>query len=235
MKTNAKPLNWLLLILLAVSFVACKKDNKKIVDDIVKLDIQKKQIQNIIPDQYLDSLKKLGLTINTGINPVNLEGFYAVNPLILKATNIANDVAIGYRFTDAKLKLFNQDENFGIRLIGKGFLATADTSIVTAISGTGKDFTVYGKVRSQRNGKQADFAIIISGTMEGNFIKDFKYGLICISNKNIQTNNDFIKEGQARFIVESDQSADRIAEKDFIAAKNGGSLLDLVSPNVIKP
>lgn len=235
MKTNTKSMKWLMVVLVALSFMACKKDKKEIVDEIVRLDIQKKQIQNIIPDQYLDSLKKLGLNINTGIDPVNLEGYYAINPLILQATNIVKDFPIGHRFTDARLKLFNQDENFGIKLIGKGFLATADTSIVTAISGSGKDFTVYGKVKSQRNGKEADFAILVSGTMENNTIRNFKYGLICISNKNNSSDANFILEGQARLVIESDQLSNRINETDFLASKNPESKLQLLSPGFVKP
>lgn len=111
-------------------------------------------------------------------------------------------------------------------MIGKHFLSTADTSIVTAISGVGNDFTVYGKVRAFKAGKTADVAIIFSGTMENKTIKNFKIGLICISNKNT-VDNPFIKEGQGRVIVEKDKLSERITEKDFTLTVRKNPLIQL--------
>ncbi|TCD26905.1 hypothetical protein EZ456_10250 [Pedobacter psychrodurus] len=214
MKTITKNIKWLFIIVVGFSFIACKKDSS-VVDEIKKVEIQKKQIQQVIPDQYLDSLKKLGLSINTGITPLNAEGNYGISPLILLSSNIKTDVK-GSRFLDAKINLSKQDENFGIRLLAKNFLSSSDTSIVTAISGAGNDFTIYGKVKSTHSGKTADFAIIISGTLENKNIKNFKYGLICISNKET-TSSVFIKEGQGRVFTESDGISTVITEKDFLA------------------
>jgi hypothetical protein len=224
----------LLILAVATTLFACKKENaNKITDEIRKTEIQKKQIQDIIPTQYLDSLKKLGLNINTGISPINVEGYYAVNPLLLSSTNILNDFKIGYRFNDARLKLSNQDENFNIKLIGKNFLATSDTSIVTAISGIDKDITIYGKVKSVKNGKTADFAIIISCTVENGTFKNFKYGLICTSNKNPSSDANFIKEGQGRVVYESDNSSTIILEKDFLATLPNHPFLNNISSGLI--
>lgn len=207
---------YMLIISIGLFISACKKDNA-LVDEINKTEIQKKQIQQIIPDKYLDSLKKLGLTVNTGITPANVEGSYAINPLLLEATNIPNDFKIGYRFNDARLNLSKQDADFNIYLLGKNFLAERDTSIVTAISGSGNDITVYGKVKSNKAGKVAEFAIILTAKLENKTFKNFKYGLICISNKNATTDNTFIKEGQGRVVYESDGLSTSITEKDFLA------------------
>lgn len=231
MKTLIKSL---FVLTIATTLFACKKENAdKITDEIRKTEIQKKQIQDIIPTPYLDSLKKLGLNINTGISPINVEGYYAVNPLLLLSTNIPNDFKIGHRFTDARLKLSNQDENFSIKLIGKNFLATSDTSIVTAISGIDKDITIYGKVKSFKNGKTADFAIIISCTLENKTFKNFKYGLICTSNKNPSSDANFIKEGQGRVIHESDNSSTIILESDFLATLPNNPFLINTSSGLI--
>ncbi|WP_316829774.1 hypothetical protein [Pedobacter aquatilis] len=215
-----------LLATLTIAITSCSKDDN-LVEEINKVEIQKKQIQQIIPDIYLDSLKKLGLTINTGITPANVEGNYAINPLLLEATNIPNDVKIGYRFSDARLNLSKQDADFNIFLLGKNFLAERDTSIVTAISGTGNDITVYGKVKSNRGGKVAEFAIILTAKLENKTFKGFKYGLICISNKNGATDNTFIKEGQGRLIYESDGLSTAITQQEFLAVTKEKQLLEL--------
>lgn len=207
---------YMLIVSIVLFISACKKDGA-LVDEINKTEIQKKQIQQIIPDRYLDSLKKLGLTVNVGITPPNVEGNYAINPLILQSTNISNDFKIGYRFADARVNLTKQDADFNIHLLGKSFLADRDTSIATAISGSGNDFTIYGKVKSNKAGKVAEFAIIFSGKFENKTISNFKYGLICISNKNAETDNTFIKEGQGRFIIESDGLSTAITEREFLA------------------
>ncbi|RZK55856.1 MAG: hypothetical protein EOO87_06870, partial [Pedobacter sp.] len=193
----------LLILVFATTLFACKKDkDQNELVELQKLETLNKKIQDIIPTQYLDSLKKLGLTINTGTNPTNIEGIYSIQPMILKSTNKKSDYAIGTRFGDARLRVFEQNDKLDIKLIGKGFLGTSDTSIVTAISGIDNDFTVYGKVKSIHNNKIALFAIIFSGTIENNTIKNFNYGLICISNKNDISDTSFIKEGEGRVVFE---------------------------------
>lgn len=227
----------LLILTVATTLFACKKDeNQDEVAELQKVEILNKKIQDIIPAQYLDSLKKLGLAINTGTNPVNMEGFYEMKPMILKNTNIKGDYAIGHRFTDARVKLFSQSANLDIKLIGRGFLTENDTSIVTAISGTGKDFTIYGKVKSSRNGKEAIAALIVSGTLDNNTLKNVAYGLISISNKNGANDRNFLQEGQGRLVYESDATSDKITEKDFLATLNADNkYVHLLSPGFLKP
>jgi len=215
---------YMLTISIGLFISACKKDSA-LVDKINKTEIQKKQIQQIIPDKYLDSLKKLGLVVNTGITPANVEGSYAINPLLLEATNIPNDFKIGYRFNDARLNLSKQDADFNIFLLGKNFLAERDTSIATAISGTGNDVTIYGKVKSYKAGKVAEFAIILTAKLDNKTFKNFKYGLICISNKNTATDNTFIKEGQGRVVYESDALSTTITQQEFLAITQDRQIL----------
>ncbi|RZL50078.1 MAG: hypothetical protein EOP00_05900 [Pedobacter sp.] len=227
----------LLILAIATTLFACKKEeNNDEVEALQKIETLNKKIQDIIPAQYLDSLKKLGLTINTGVDPINVEGYYDIKPMILKNTNIKGDFVLGHRFTDSRVKLFSQSDNLDIKLIGRGFLSENDTSIVTAISGTGKDFTIYGKVKSSRNGKEAIAALIISGTMENNTIKNMNYGLISISNKNGLNDRNFLQEGQGRLIYESDFLSVKITEKDFLAAINDDNkYVKLLSQPFLKP
>jgi len=221
-----KSLNFTLMLAVVVLGLSSCSKNRELTEEINQVEIQKKQIQQVIPDQYLDSLKKLGLTINTGISPVNVEGNYAINPLILQSTNIKGDYAIGYKFADARVNLSQQKEDFSIKLLGKNFVSNRDTSLVTAVSGTGNSFTVYGKIKSTQGTKVAEFAIIFSGTLENKTIRGFKYGLICISNKN-GSDATFIKEGQCRVIMESDGLSTAITQQDFLALSRGKELLQI--------
>lgn len=184
------------LALIALScFSSCKKD-------LTDEEILKGKIEDIIPQQYLDTLEILGLTINSGTTPPNVEGIYFISQTILKASNIPGDFAPGHQFADGRLKVINQSSDFTVDLFGKNFLSTNDTSILTAISGSGNNFTIYGKVKAVSGSNSAIFGIIISGEKDGVNINDLSYGLINIDDTN--GGGVFIQEGQARLVFDND-------------------------------
>lgn len=188
----------IILFVLIGTFFSCKKD-----DDPTIEQLQQDKIEDIISAEFLDSLRNLGLVIHEGTTPPTVNGIYRIRPFILKATNIPTDV-IGQSFLDADLKLYDQNNsNFEIKLLGKNFLNTRDTSVITAISGTGNKFTVYGKVKANATDIAfAYFGLILSGEIENGVIKNLESGIINIDNSN--GGGYFIKEGEARLAVESD-------------------------------
>ncbi len=217
MKTNKQSIKWLVIVLLALSFTACKKNkenewqkkNEEIVEAIKKEELTKK-IADIIPAQYQDTLTKLGIIINKDINPPSLSGgAYIYTPMMLFKSNRKEDPA-NLRFLDSRVKFFDQDADNNIKFIGKNLLNTADTSIVTAISGSGSQFTVYGKVKSVNGANSAIFAIVMSGSKDGNVLKDIRMGLINIDNSKGGT-GVFIKQGEARVVFDTDKISETIA------------------------
>ena len=192
----------IILFVLVGTFFSCKKDDDQTIEQL-----QQNKIEDIISAEYLDTLRNLGLVIHEGTTPPNVNGIYGITPFILKATNIPSDV-IGMSFLDADLKLFNQNNsNFEIQLLGKNFLNSRDTSVVTAISGIGNKFTVYGKVKSNATDKAfAYFGLIVSGEIENGTIINLESGIINIDDSN--GGGFFIKEGEARLAVESDKVSD---------------------------
>jgi len=209
----------LLAILFAVLFIAASCSKKKeLVEEINKQEILSQKIKDIIPQQYIDSLKKLGLTINSDFNPPNIEGTYIATPLVLSATSVPNDrVRIGGTFTDGKFQLSAQTSDFDIKLLGRNLLHNRDTSIVTAIAGSGNNFTVYGKVKSTSGTNSAIFAIIMSGTKDGNTIRDFKMGILNIDDSKSGAGT-FIPLGSGRIAVDSDGITSSLSQELFTAA-----------------
>jgi hypothetical protein len=198
-----------LIIMFLLSLASCKKSEQPTDEEILN-----EAINKVIPQKYLDTLKNLGLLINEGINPPNIEGIYFVTPHILAKSNIPNDYQIGFQFLDSKLKLSKQNNaNFGIEVLGKNYIAPNDTSVVTAISGNANNFTVYGKVKSTHaNGVDyVIFGLIISGIKEGNYIKNLKTGIINIDESHAGTTGWFILEGQARIVYDQDKSSEPIS------------------------
>lgn len=196
----------LILALCVLMFFACKKDTDEVVETIKKEELVKK-INDIIPKQYQDTLTKLGISLNLDVDPPNMEGAFSFKPVKLLKSNRPEDPA-SFTFSDVTIKFLSQDKDNNIKLIGRKLLNDADTSIVTAISGKGNDFTIYGKVKSVGGSNSAIFGIIISGTKDGNLLRNIRYGLINIDNKNGGTR--FIRQGEARVIFDADLVSESI-------------------------
>lgn len=196
------------MLISAFLFVACKKDkDDNSIEELIKQETLNKKIAEIIPAQYRDTLTKLGIVLNEETSPPNVEGAFAFKPVVLLKSNRPTDPP-NLKFTDVSIKFFSQDKDNNIKLITKNLLNSADTSITTAISGSGNNFTVYGKVKSVKGEDSAIFGVIISGTREGGVLRNIRYGLINIDNA--KGGNSFIKQGEARAIHDTDQISEQI-------------------------
>lgn len=196
---------------------ACSKDEEPAGPS--NEDILTKKIEDIIPTEYLDTLRQMGLTVNSGTEPPFLEGSYNLRPVILDTSNIATD-SRGHRFVDAIFHLSEQsDTDYSINLIGENFLSVVDTSIATAISGSGNNFTIYGKVKSVMGSYYAIFAILLSGTQEGEDLKNVELALMNIDNSK-GGSGIFIEEGQARIAFDSDFITERRSSVEAAVLKN---------------
>lgn len=187
------------LFALSVLIVSCsKKDDAS---------AQQKKIDNIIPEKYLDTLKKLGITIYTGTTPPNVEGIYSISPVKSLASNVPGDVPGSTFFANAKVKFYEQNNtDFDIKVLGRSILNINDSSLSTAISGSGNNFSVYGKLRTYSGANTAVFGVVISGELDGTSIKNFVWGLINIDDSQ-DPGHAFIKEGQARLQYDIDYTS----------------------------
>jgi len=214
---------FVLAIISIFYLAACKKNGPS------NEEILKNKIGDVIPKQYLDTLKKLKFPVNEGTTPPNIEGSFYASPLVLKTSNISGDNPGGV-FHNSKMKFYNQhNDDFGISLIGEHVLNSRDTSIVTAISGSENKFTVYGKVKTTNGSYSAIFATIISGEKEGNTIKNYTIGLINIDNSKGGT-GIFVPEGKARIAYDSDFISESVDYDTKIALAGNEKTLNLVKP-----
>lgn len=193
-----------LIVGMVLQFTACSKSN-----DINPSDeeILSKKIEDIIPQKYVDSLTKLGFTINKGTTPPDIVGAYLFKPFTIKSSNITNDsYQPGYVLNDGVVKLYEQsNSDFSIKMLGKNFIGAADTSVVTAISGSGNKFTVYGKVKAYRNGGYSFYAFLMSGEKDGNNIKNGIAGIMNIDDSHAGFGT--ISEGQGRVAFDGDYTS----------------------------
>lgn len=228
-KTNltmvAKGFAFALIAGVVLQFAACSKSK-----DINPSDeeILTKKIEDIIPQQYVDSLTKLGFTINKGTTPPNVDGSYLFKPFTIKSSNIPNDpYTPGYLLMDGVVKFYEQStSDFSIKMLGKNFIGAADTSVVTAISGSGNKFTIYGKVKAYRSGGYSFYAFLMSGEKDGNNIKNGIAGIINIDDSHSGPNT--IRKGQGRVAFDGDYTSEptdfnskttAITERNTISSK----------------
>ncbi|SDF62968.1 hypothetical protein SAMN05421827_10131 [Pedobacter terrae] len=201
----AKGSAFALIVGVVLQFAACSKSK-----DINPSDeeILTKKIEDIIPQQYVDSLTKLGFTINKGTTPPNINGSYLFKPFTIKSSNIPNDsYQPGYVLIDGVVKFYEQNtSDFSIKMLGKNFIGAADTSMVTAISGNGNKFTVYGKVKAYRNGGYNFYAFLMSGEKDGNNIKNGVAGIMNIDDSHAGFGT--ITKGQGRVAFDGDYTSE---------------------------
>ena len=167
-----------------------------------KLELSK-EIKNIVPDSTLTKITDLGMPVNKGKKPTNLESIYKVYPLTLKASNIPNDYSTGYVFADYKFRLYDQDnENLTIKLDYVSGSETG-TGLGGFISGDGNDFSVFVNVHSVSQGQQADVLHIISGTITEDGIKDFYFSNFMLNDYG-DPSDVWMENEQGRVFYDSD-------------------------------
>ncbi|MFB6318374.1 hypothetical protein [Saccharicrinis sp. FJH54] len=89
---------------LVISAISCKKtdDSKGFSDDI----------KNFVPDSTIQSLRDMGMSINEGKNPPDIEGYYLVKPMVMKASSVPgetqSEASVWY---DQRYHVYNQNND----------------------------------------------------------------------------------------------------------------------------
>ena len=181
-------------------FASCKKDETTKKDEKPALS---KDIQNIVPDSTLNKIIALGMPINKGTKPTSLTNIYLATPFLLKASNVPQDYAIGYKFTDYRVRLYDQDnDKLTIKLDYKSG-PESGKGIGGFLSGNGNDFSLFVKVLSFNSGDSAQNIQIISGTITPEGIKNFHFANFMIDNYG-NPHGKWIGNETGRIIYDSD-------------------------------
>lgn len=207
----------LVLFILAITFVSCEK-NEDEVNDLLGDNGIPKAVNNFVPDEIIDEIKSLGMTINTGAKPPTILGTYLASPFILKGTNRSGDYAIGTTFADY-YATFSQQDNTNLT-ISLSYTSSTETGtgIASFISGEGNKFTVFAKTNSSYNGSNADILQVISGTLSDDEITNFYYANFILDNHGDDSN--WMANGEGRVLYDSDGSSGIIDNSKSISISN---------------
>lgn len=192
------------LLILVVSCLPTSDDEILIVDDGIFQGTER-DIKDLYTPEAVDSLRLLGLEINEGNNPPNLNGVYTTNQLILEATNRPNDSELGSAFASVRFAISNQN-NDSLTLDFTGYtLATKYSVTESFISGNGNKFTVYLKAITEHEptGSLAVFAYTFSGTKTNNGIENLSWALLMLDDSQ-DFSDIFIDNNEGRRFTNSD-------------------------------
>ena len=178
------------------------------IKEVCKISVKTHQqkIDEIIPAEFVDKLKELDVPFHEGKNPPIINGCYLISPCVLAKTNIQRDFAIGHRFSDHTIRLYDQD-NKTLRIKIEEWQANSKSnSIETSVTaGTGNKFTVYGKVKTVKMNNPAIYTvlgIVYSGEFSNGSIKNSHYAFVMLEKND--PNNEYIAVGKARVVIDKD-------------------------------
>ena len=165
-------------------------------------------IKNVIPDEIVDQMDDY-MPIHNGINPPVIEGQYVVSPNILVYST--HGFSPGDKFADYYVMFYNQDiinNTLDFRAAEKfDDGSSSGTGTGAFISGEGNDFSVFFNVDEET--VYSDYtiytkkAVIISGTMTDNGIKDLYHAFVMLE-KSSDPKSHLVPVGTYRVFKDKD-------------------------------
>ncbi|WP_139352753.1 hypothetical protein [Algoriphagus sp. A40] len=150
-------------------------------------------------------MKDLGMDVFPGNTPPDVTGTYFMIPNLMLRSNITGDVPSNTAFVtyNVTFSYFNE-EDFSIRFVG---LASGerDESESAVISGSGNNFTVYGRSTTTVGSNSVVLGVMYSGTIEDEKVKNLKRAIIVIDDS--KGGPTLMKKGNSRVFHDGDKSS----------------------------
>jgi len=212
----------ILFLATAVVLAGCKKEDKGDKDGLTK------DVRNIIPDDILEKFKELGIDINGGLKPPNIEGVYFVTPLILKKSNFNDSYSVGSKFSDMTIT-FSKQDNSKLTVVTDYVQGNQKgNGLGSFITGSGNKFSIYTEIAGTLSGNPFTNVEIYSGEITADGIKDFHWALL-VTVEGIGT----IKRGEGRLFYDSDGiSPKQSGAKNSVQISTGTSFDALLPSSV---
>jgi len=174
-------------LLMAVATQSCKKDTNDPEENG-----SKGKLSDAVPEEYLKELKDNGMRLHEGSNPPNIEGKYLFSPLLFEFNSLPLFSGQLGRITDDEIRIQFSGQGAGSQDIevtaeSRSHLMNATSSHVLAspfVVGSGNDFTVCFELSQYTPDAffTITYAYLVSGTKEGNVLKDVQLARVCIND-----------------------------------------------------
>jgi len=192
---NKKIVLGFLSLLLVFAFSSC---TPKINDDGLT-----NQINKIVPEDILNNMVSMGMPINGGGEPPELEGTYNVSTFVLDSSNVPDDYS-GKVFADFKITFYNfNPRKLTVKITYENGQESGE-GIGSYIVGTDNKFSVFCEIKArQLVFYKADAIFVLTGTIVDGGIEDFYYANFMVDNHGNKLDL-WIENGQGRIIYDED-------------------------------
>src|SRR4030042_5346743 len=134
---------WMMILsVLFLGLASCEKDDKEKEDELSE------DIQNFVPDETLEHIIDMGMVINKGTDPPDMEGEYLASPYELVGTTVSGDWWLGTIFADYYFRLYDQDNDDLTIKLDYYNGGEQGSGLGGFISGGGEEFSVFIEVES---------------------------------------------------------------------------------------
>jgi hypothetical protein len=201
-------------------FTACDKDKNEPEVDLNE-DGLSEDITNLVPQEILDEMETLGMTVNGGGSPPSLAGTYYATPFILKNSNIDSDTP-GYSFADYYVTFFEQDNTYLKIKYSYTNGPESGEGLGGFIVGENDEFTVFVEVVSTAYEEEVSMVHVISGKLVDDGVQDLYFANFMIDN-NGNPNGYWIGDGQGRVIYDEDGFSPKTGTSKATSNKAGSA------------
>lgn len=187
-----------ILLFFIFGLASCDKDDND--PDTVQA-----KINSTIPAESVQIVKGLGMDIFPGETPPDVTGSFTMSPNLLLRSNITNDAPANTQFVNYSVTFSNLNFSaFTVSFLGNasGERDISDSAIIT---GSGNNFTIYGKSTTTVGANSVVLGVIYSGTLEAGKVKNLKRAIVVIDDSNAGPN--LLKKGNARVFHDGDKNS----------------------------
>jgi hypothetical protein len=216
----------ILMVCLTLSLSSCSEDDPT--DITVDENGLTRDITDLVPQAILDEMETLGMPINGGVNPPDIEGIFTQAPVVLLASNIEND-NIGTTYASKEIAFSNQNnDNLTVNYDGVEYDSDTGNIYNTRegfggfLVGDGCNFTIFIEVISTDNNDHTNQLVeVYSGCISEEGITDLHNALFMIDD-NGDPSNVYIENGQGRVFYDSDGLSERTQGEERPVVNSNG-------------
>ncbi|MBO0933273.1 hypothetical protein [Fibrella aquatilis] len=199
---GALPLMSVCLFLLLLS--GCQRE--------VTIDLDKgfsSQIQQIVPQPIIDSLRKKGMVINEGLIPPQLAGIYlAQNYKLLSPYGPEDSYKLGKVINPYYYRFYGQNAANDITYDFTNNGSDKGNGQGAFVSGNGTKFTIFSQDVGVSSSIPYKTLAVVSGELTTKGIKNFQYAFVMKEKTGDNNNNTLIPVGKSRIWIDEDGLAE---------------------------
>ncbi len=201
--------------LMLVVNTSCKKDDEH---SLIESNNLSKDINDLVPGFILDEMESLGMPINRGGSPPNIENAYLASPFILKNSNRPED-NIGEQYADLKVRFSGQNNDELTVFLDYENGPEVGEGLGGFIVGTDNKFSVFAELTISYAGQTATTVSVVSGSIASGGIENLHYAIFMIDNYGNPGGN-FIDIGDGRIFYDSEGFSPIITDFKSSSANN---------------